>query len=52
MSRGAYQALLLFRDIYRDYYGIINKKEDDVMLWVGVILVLVGAFLIGKSSDN
>jgi hypothetical protein len=39
------------RDIYTAYYGI-KYKEDDIMTWVAVTLILVGVFLLGKSSND
>ena len=39
------------RGINRLYYGtVLTIKEADYMLWLGITLVLIGVFLIGKSS--
>lgn len=41
-----------FRKIYSLYYGtVLTIKEADYMLWLGITLVLIGVFLIGKSSN-
>ena len=41
-----------FREIYSLYYGtVLTIKEADYMLWLGITLVLIGVFLIGKSSN-
>lgn len=29
---------------------LIIKRKDDYMMWIGIALVLIGVFLIGKSS--
>ncbi len=40
------------RGYFRDYYGQNqNLKEDNYMLIAGIVLVIVGAFLIGKSQN-
>ena len=40
------------REINRLYYGtILTIKETDYMLWFGIALILIGVFLIGKSSN-
>ena len=40
------------REINRLYYGtILTIKEADYMLWFGIALLLIGVFLMGKSSN-
>ena len=39
------------REINRLYYGTIIKFERMIiMLWIGIAFILVGVFLVGKSS--